>query len=499
MKKTLLLTLLLMIGFTIGTASANRLNTSASRLEIMVKFAEDRQGFSVTGRRLLSGSEVLYLSSHDVGAIFRGGRFWNDQTRSLTFRIRDHEFTLTAGARLIGHNDEQILLRTPPLAIDGDLWLPLEFLQRIVGPAVSEIVSWDPSAPALQVGSKLANVTSVRLSTGTRSTTMSVRCDQALGYRVTVPRHRLLVLKIYDGVLGPNVSAALNGRGLIRGIRARQYSDHAVLEIEVSSLVSEYEIDRGENGRDLRLVLEEEATGAIPQPELRGQLNMAEPELLRAAGELLPVRVVVIDPGHGGRQPGKIGTRGTREKDINLHLAKALRDELKDAGLMVVMTRDKDKYVELDDRAEIANKAGGDLFVSLHCNGWFNDTANGVETYFLSASDRNTPSGDTDFVDWTQIQQKHLGRSSDLAETIQAGMISDLSMVDRGVKQAAFQVLRGCDMPAVLVETGFLSHDREESQLRDPQHRRRVARSIARAILEFRERYANPAGEADHE
>jgi N-acetylmuramoyl-L-alanine amidase len=72
-------------------------------------------------------------------------------------------------------------------------------------------------------------------------------------------------------------------------------------------------------------------------------------------------------------------------------------------------------------------------------------------------------------------------------------------MVDRGVKQAAFQVLRGCDMPAVLVETGFLSHDREESQLRDPQHRRRVARSIARAILEFRERYANPAGEADHE
>lgn len=344
------------------------------------------------------------------------------------------------------------------------------------------------------MGSKLTNVSGVRLSTGTRSTTLQVRCDQALGYRISVPRHRLLMLKIYDGVLGPNVSAALNGSGLINGIRTRQYSDYAELEIDVSALVAEYEIDRDENGRDLRLVLIEEPTGAIPQPELRGQLNMAEPELLRAAGQILPVRVVVIDAGHGGTDPGKIGLQGTREKDINLQLAKDLKDELENAGLMVIMTRDKDKQVELDDRAEMANKAGGDLFVSVHCNGWFNATAHGVETYFLAASETRVPDGESDFVDWDLVQQKHLGRSSDLAETIQARLISDLSMTDRGVKQAAFQVLRGCDMPAVLVEVGFLSHEREESLLRNSDHRRRVVRSIAEAILEFRQRYANPPG-----
>jgi N-acetylmuramoyl-L-alanine amidase len=224
-------------------------------------------------------------------------------------------------------------------------------------------------------------------------------------------------------------------------------------------------------------------------------------------GEL---RTVVIDPGHGGHDVGAVGPSGILEKDVNLAVGKELRSFLRrESDLEVVLTRDRDEHLELADRAELGNQAGGDLFISLHCNSWFNDGAHGLEVYFLSPAQsdwaksveakENTAggedAGDVDFIVWELVQNQFISSSSSLAEVVQAQVVEDLGVPDRGVRQAGFRVLVGAYMPAVLVEMGFLSHVGEERRLGDRHYQQRLAASLGRAILLWREANAQAGSE----
>jgi N-acetylmuramoyl-L-alanine amidase len=207
----------------------------------------------------------------------------------------------------------------------------------------------------------------------------------------------------------------------------------------------------------------------------------------------------VLDPGHGGEDLGARGPRGTREKNLSLELARALGQRLEEAGFKAVLTRDSDVFVPLWDRARLANQAGADLFVSLHLNASRQPGARGSEVYFLSvdAPDADAqaladvenagapPPVDNDLVAGIldDMSRKALLQESErLAVSIQ-GQLNHLGGIkERGVKQAPFVVLRGATMPAVLVETAFISNPREEQKLRDPAFLRKVAEAITRGI-----------------
>ena len=219
----------------------------------------------------------------------------------------------------------------------------------------------------------------------------------------------------------------------------------------------------------------------------------------------IDVQTVVVDPGHGGHDVGAVGRQGIMEKDVNLGVAKELRRYLeRESDLKVVLTRDDDSHVELPDRAEIANSSDGDLFLSLHCNSWFNDGAHGLETYFLSPAKSDwaksveaaenqagMPAGqepdDIEFIVWELVQNRFISSSSQLAEIIQGEVTRDLGLPDRGVRQAGFRVLVGAYMPAVLIELGFLSHSQEERRLGDRDYQRELAKAIGDALLTYRE------------
>ncbi len=220
--------------------------------------------------------------------------------------------------------------------------------------------------------------------------------------------------------------------------------------------------------------------------------------------------VVVIDPGHGGKDPGAIGHRKTREKDITLAVARRLKRILEATGkVRVILTRDRDRFISLGERARIANRAHADLFVSLHCNKARSRAARGAETFFLSAARTKweravanlengalrfegiTPpdtSGDLlAYVLSDMAQAQFLKESQQLALSVQTQLARALNLRDRGVKQAGFYVLTGAYMPAILVEMGFLSNRKEESLLRQGWYQEKLARSIARGILNFLE------------
>jgi len=247
------------------------------------------------------------------------------------------------------------------------------------------------------------------------------------------------------------------------------------------------------------VVLEEEMVAAIPSPVPRGQSHMnLEPGLVDATNSIR-VRTVVLDPGHGGHDAGAVGGNGILEKNVNLAVARELKRYLeRESDLQVVLTRQRDQFMDLAERAEVANRAGGDLFISLHCNSWFNDGAHGFETYFLSPAKsdwaksveaaENSAGGepdDVEFIVWELVQNRFISSSSRLAEVMQQGVVEELGVEDRGVRQAGFRVLVGAYMPAVVVEMGFLTHPEEERHLGDAGYQRRLARALGQTILSY--------------
>lgn len=218
----------------------------------------------------------------------------------------------------------------------------------------------------------------------------------------------------------------------------------------------------------------------------------------------LKIHTVVVDAGHGGHDSGAIGPSGTQEKDIALDIAKRLATRLSHMGLEVVLTRDDDTFVRLEDRAKIANRAKGDLFISIHCNSSTSKSLRGIATYTLNtSSDRysirlaareNSSSekglSDLRFILADLATKANTAESQRLASLVQHSLVGELShhyrhIRDRGTKQALFYVLLGAKMPAILVETSFISNPMEEKRLRSGVYQSRVARAIADGVQRF--------------
>ena len=220
--------------------------------------------------------------------------------------------------------------------------------------------------------------------------------------------------------------------------------------------------------------------------------------------------VVVIDPGHGGKDPGNLGN-GFKEKDIVLDVSMQVGALLQQQGVEVIYTRKKDVFIELYDRAPVANKADADLFISIHCDA-HNTQAHGAGTFVmgLSKSDKNLntakkenevifleenyqerykgfdPSSPESLIGLTILQEEYLDQSIRLAGLIQKNLVQNLQRKDRSVRQDVFWVLHHSYMPSVLIELGFLTNNNEGPYLNSKKGRKEMAQEIARSILEYK-------------
>jgi N-acetylmuramoyl-L-alanine amidase len=218
----------------------------------------------------------------------------------------------------------------------------------------------------------------------------------------------------------------------------------------------------------------------------------------------LGVSRIVIDPGHGGHDPGGV-VRGTTEAAIVLDVALRLEKLLeKVEGMEVILTRRTDEFLGLQDRTAIANREGADLFLSIHANANTNSRASGVETYFLNfatnaaaaaiAARENAGSGQAmgalpDFVKMIALHNK-MDESRDFATIVQRSMVEQLApankaIKDLGVKQAPFVVLIGAAMPSALAEISFLTNAQEARLLRTSSYRQKIAEALFEAIRKY--------------
>jgi N-acetylmuramoyl-L-alanine amidase len=442
-----------------------------------------------------------YVPAERLAAVLKG-----------TWTVQNGKGLLTVGGRTaqFAVNQARVLLMGAPMRLEspprrnGAGWLlPDEFVHRGLGRLVpgATVVAVSlvkpppgggppPRAPAHEVAFGDLRVRSYPSFTRT-----VVETAGELPYQVEVSGREVLVR--LPGLVLPGPQAQEVDDGLVKELQLEPGPGPARLRLTLEGAAGE--IKSFVLADPFRVVIDvhrprEEAPAAGPRP----------------AGD--PLRVIVIDPGHGGHDPGAIGPSGLPEKEVVLDVARRLARMVEEGlGVKVLMTRSNDVFVPLRDRTNFANKQRADLFVSIHANAHPRSVSEGVETYFLSseASDSEARQvaaiengvvqlergpgrrgGDTlKNILWDLAQSSFQQESSFLAETVLDFMTRSLKLVNRGVKQAGFYVLGGAAMPAVLVEIGFLTNPREERKLASAEYREAAARAIYAGLAEYKRRW----------
>ena len=304
-----------------------------------------------------------------------------------------------------------------------------------------------------------------------------------------LPRKIETSLDVKDRIIG-NVRFAQFDKSTVR----------VVIDLENPKNFSAYLLEK-----PYRLVVDIYAGEAKGEP-------LPPPETVKKIPEsklLNNIRNVVIDPGHGGKDPGAIGPRGLKEKDINLSVGKKLGKILeKKHGINIIYTRTNDKFVSLDKRTQLANSKNADMFISIHTNASKRRGARGIETYFLNWTDEDqamkVAARENGIPLWKMKKQQggmqmilqDLARSNKkeesmkLAYSVQNAMVNSLKkdyrrIEDLGVKFALFYVLVGAEMPSILVEISFVSNREEERRLANNQYRDKVAEAIAKGVKAY--------------
>ena len=407
--------------------------------------------------------------------------------------------TLTRNWKSISVNGSPVMLDAPVRVRKG-VWLVPESFVELVRPRVVSASTAAPSAapnPAAGAAHRApVALEELRHRSYPSFTRIVIETSGPLTYRLESPgtkesRVRLLMLAGF-----PRAQEIADG--FIDEVRLERAGDDALLRV----------VFEGASG-ELRV-----STLADPPRLVLDFARPAEPTPRERRESAAPLRVVVLDAGHGGHDTGAIGPGGLQEKDLVLdvtrRVARLLEDKL---DVKVLLSRDADQFVTLRDRTTYANRERADLFVSIHANAHRESASAGVETYFLSSEATDgaarqvaalensvvqlektpaRPSGRLDAVKailWDLAQSEFQQESSRLAEVVQDSMTHSLRIPNRGVKQAGFYVLGGAAMPAILIEIGFLTNPKEERRMKDPKYRDEIARAIFAGLAEYKKRY----------
>ncbi len=454
-----------------------------------------------------SATLVWRGKTHSIALSGRAGFSVADSARALGFTVsreestgiltlsgHGHKVVVGPGTKEVPVGDRVVSIsRAAASDLEGVLYAPPDFLEKVLFPLAGLTGSYDA---------------------GKRLWTVAQPTPAPLSFEVAVvhvsPTTQVVLRQSSSARFVPSLTETgfqirWPGQRLAPPFAARRYEDPFVSAIRFSEDTATLEFrEPGLTARAYpltepdRVVIEVGRPAPAPPSELVTPLAPAPAPIL-----------IVLDPGHGGAEAGAVGLGGLQEKEVTLQLARRLSAAIpRVLASRVILTRDSDSAISLDDRTAVANHERADLFLSLHANSSRSSGAHGSETYYLSleASDKLaqevarrenqgngapgsptviSPDPDLDFILWDLAQSAHLKESSELAEAIQEELNIVSRTENRGIKQAPFRVLVGATMPAVLVEAAFISNAEEEKKLMSAVFQQSVADAIARALGRF--------------
>ncbi len=349
------------------------------------------------------------------------------------------------------------------------------------------------------------NISDVRFGTHPNSTRVVFDLKTKIPYRVNSDSCGNVVVDFPSGRIAPKITSSRNAvikvkDGVIEDIEIGRIGKGVRAKINLSKRGSSFKSSLFKN--PYRLVIDVRKSAVI-----RAGLHKKDHK----------IEVIIIDPGHGGKDPGAIGRRGLKEKVVTLDIAKRVERLLKKTRkVKVIMTRRRDEFISLDKRVRIANKNKGGLFVSIHTNAHLRRSAGGFETFYLGESKTDDARAvamlensvleleerpylldlgrELSKILWDLRLNEFRIESRELAGIMQTNLDKRLSLRNRGVKTAPFYVLRGVAMPGALVETAFISNRKEEALLKKSSFRQTLAHAICNSILQYKNRFEKTRG-----
>lgn len=486
---------------------------------ITVVSAQGRRGLTVT---TVNGSD--YLSLDDLAIAF-GLTLRDDRVTGTSQLAADGRAAiLTPDRTAVSVQGRLVSLAAPPLRQDGRLIVTPEFVTRVVAPLLDRRVDFRRAGRLFVVGDLRVPRVVVRGEFAASAAQVTLEISPAAETRVTQSGSQLVVTVAADALDAavPTVPA----QGLLQQIRPGDTPATLVLATGprfASYRTSVQPVDAGTT----RVVIDLLAAGADslsaggsaapPTPGAPTTPSAPPPASNAGVDPGLPLpgaglRTIVIDPGHGGEANGTEGPGGTLEKTITLQVSRRLKALIESRlGLRVVLTRDDDRTLDQDQRAAVANNTRADLLISIHANAAVRPTVKGAEVYYLSVDRASLESrraiqqpgqelpqlgGGTRAIElilWETAQLRHLEQSAAFATAVETALRAKVGMSPSPIQQAPFRVLVGANMPAVLVEIGYLSHPDEEKALASGVHQDKVAQALLDAITAFRARLETPA------
>ena len=458
---------------------------------------------------------VPYVSLVDLGETYRVPLEFEPYTLSMTAKRGDSSLRITSdtSTALLNGTAKNIIL--PARMLRGSIYAPIPTVLPLFSSLVPGDLSWDERRRAIGVTGITTTIKHVSVESYANGTLLVFALSEPMKHTIEKRDNNWLTITFENGSFNRDELFSGFKSDIILDRRCFQHEHAAEISFQLSDEFGDYSAS---SSADNELLV-----------SLRHRRSAKSPPYSNASTESFPVEpnndlqlwridTVVIDPGHGGKDPGAVGPGKTREKDIVLDFAKELKNTADKHGeIKAVLTRDKDVFLPLHRRAQIARDVGGKLFISIHANASPNRRAKGFEVFFLSAA-KTKDAEDVarrenkaieleedmeyyaDFLNLTnlpkdirdiQIEMEMSGylKESQYLCRILLDKACDSTRIDsRGVKQAGFLVMSGTQafMPSILVEIGFISNPEEEKMLKRSSYQKKLAEAVYEAIILFK-------------
>jgi N-acetylmuramoyl-L-alanine amidase len=446
--------------------------------------------------------DVTYVSAEFLGELFGNPPLWDPAAQQLRLHdSRGREWSFTLDNPFMSVQDKVYNLTYPVRRGPERIYIPLHPLLRLLrthfgidlspGPSGASITppALPPSPPLLAslpaVSENPGRVTAMTLEDSPEASVLRIHVAPGAQWQGVLSRPHYIV-RAFGGSLAAGVPRRLDGSGALQSVEVRQQGTSTQFTLRVRGARDSVEMIQDENGWVI----------TVRPPPAAGGATLG---------------TVIIDAGHGGKDPGAV-VKGVREADVNLAVARLLRQELEDRGYKVLLTRETDVYKTLQERPKFASDNGGDLFVSLHCNSLAGSPARlaavtGYVGYILREAESEedkaiarrenmaieesgkTKKTEISPLDWILLEHQlnlYSKQSESLTESIVRNFAGfEIPKYTTGARQAGFFVLVGAYMPAVLFEMGFLTNDRDRRVLASASGQREIARRLGVAIDGF--------------
>ncbi|MEA1979668.1 MAG: N-acetylmuramoyl-L-alanine amidase, partial [candidate division Zixibacteria bacterium] len=442
-------------------------------------------------------NDIEYISLSELVEILGGHLDWVIVGHKVKFIDGNNHFIFDIDSPYFKLNDSIFNITYPVLYKKGKLFVsPLTFI-KFLDRTLPQKIIYSESQNNITINSEYFNVTDFSASKKANGLLIEIFLTNSMNYEVYLSEGNWVNVVIRDGILNSSKILSHKNSRYMYKLKTHQANNSGQISFRLKRNITkwhhklEFDPPRIQLAfNDINFELEAEDSQPTIGPDKK-------------------VDVIVIDPGHGGKDYGAIGQKGTREKDVVLKISKELAKLIRDdKQFKVIMTRDQDKTISLEKRAKIANDASADLFISIHANsspkkhvkGWNvfflaqakNDSARSVAQFensaFLKEQYYEDEEGNPEGIDPIlsilneMIMTEFQSESHDLAMMIDREFRRNIKIPARGVDQAGFFVLNKVYTPSVLIESGFISNKEEEKLLKSKKYHKKIAKAIYKAI-----------------